>query len=98
MTAGACPVPVRPTLSGLSPALSVNCRLAVRLPAAVGVKLTETVQFAPAAKVAEPVGQVLVCPKSVAFEPVIAIPLIESGAVPVFVSVTPCVALVVPTS
>jgi hypothetical protein len=42
-------VPVRLTDCGLPEALSVIVKLAVRLPAAVGVNVTLMVQFAPAA-------------------------------------------------
>jgi len=56
--AGARPVPARPTVCGLPAALSVTETLAVRVPAAVGVKVTEIVQFAPAVRLA---GHALVC-------------------------------------
>jgi hypothetical protein len=42
---GACPVPERATDCGLSGALSVIVRVPVRLPVAVGVKETLTVQI-----------------------------------------------------
>src|SRR5690242_4652688 len=48
VTAGELPVPVRLTLCGLPLALSVTARVAPRVPAAVGVKVTLIVQFAPA--------------------------------------------------
>jgi hypothetical protein len=43
------PVPLRATLCGEPVASSVIVILAVRVPAAVGVKVTEIVQLAPAA-------------------------------------------------
>jgi hypothetical protein len=63
----------------------------VRFPAAVGVKVTLIVQFAPAATL-DP--QVLVCAKS----PEAVIWEMESAALPEFVNVTVWAALVVPTS
>jgi len=62
VTAGAVPLPVSGTVCGLPVALSVTEMLAVRLPVAVGVKVTEMVQLAPAASVLGLSGQVLVCP------------------------------------
>jgi CRISPR-associated Cas5-like protein len=53
------PVPDRATVCGLVGALSVNVRLPVRVPRAVGVKVTFTMQFFPAASVL-PQGLVLV--------------------------------------
>ena len=69
---------------------------AVRVPVAVGLKVTLIVQFAPAATL---VPQVFVCEKSPLFVPAIAMPepLKVSVALPVFVSVMFCEALVVPT-
>src|SRR2546425_8303755 len=72
--------------------------LALRLPAAVGVKVTEIVQLAPAASVLGLSGQVFVWAKSLAFAPLTATVLIVSAAVPELVSVTFCAALVVPTA
>jgi hypothetical protein len=46
----ATPVPVRATVCGLEAALSVMIRNPVRAPAAVGVKVTEMVHSAPAAR------------------------------------------------
>ena len=70
-------------------ALSMIVSVPARLPAAVGVNLTETEQFAPAAT---DVPQMLVCAKS----PDVAIELRVSAAWPLLVSVTVCAALVVP--
>src|SRR5271165_418682 len=50
-TIGYLPVPDRATFCGLSGALSVNVRLPLRTPVCVGVKLTFTMQLAPAATV-----------------------------------------------
>jgi hypothetical protein len=85
VTAGAVPVPPRLTDCGLFPALSVICTLAVRLPVAVGEKVTDIVQLALMARLA---GQLLVWAKSPALVPPTAIPLIDSAAVPVLVNVT----------
>src|SRR5437870_10009620 len=62
LTAGAVaavPVPVRLTVCGLSLASSVMVMAPVRVPVAMGVKVTLIVQFNPAAKVA---AQVLLWP------------------------------------
>src|SRR5256712_666884 len=61
LTRGAVPVPVRLTMCGLPAALSVMVIAPVRVPVAVGVKVTLMVQLAPAAT---EVPQVLVCAKS----------------------------------
>src|SRR5262245_21022195 len=58
LTAGVVPVPLSGTVCGLPTALSLMLTLAVRLPAADGVKVTEIVQLAPTASVP---GQVFVC-------------------------------------
>ena len=86
----AVPVPVNATVNGLLVALPVTDTEPVRVPAAVGVNFTVTVHDAPAA-IDEP--QVFVCEKS----PVAATPETVAAAVPVLVTVTACVALVVPT-
>ena len=54
-------------------------------------------QVALTANVLGLLGQVFVCAKSAEFVPATAMLLIVSGAVPLFVSVTDCVPLVVPT-
>jgi hypothetical protein len=79
--AGAIPVPLNATIWGELVALSVMVTVPVRLPAAVGVNVTEMVQFAPAATL---VPQVWVCAKS----PDIAIEVTVKAVVPEFVSVT----------
>lgn len=98
-----CPMPVRDTdwvEPLIPPELSVTTRLAVRVPTAPGVKATSIMQFAPAAmdKLA-----VQVVPEAVAKSPGSA-PVNVTGvaastrlAPPVFVTVTFCDALVVPT-
>ena len=73
------------------------CTLALRAPAEVGANLTLIVQLAPPARVVGASGQVAVCEKSPAFVPATPTLLIDRGAVPVFVTVTLCGALVVPT-
>ena len=95
---GLVPVPVRLTVCGLPPALSVMVKVPVRAPATVGVNVTLIVQVfdpAVAGKVVGLIGQavapVLVSAKS----PDAAMELIVSAAFPVFVSVRVCAALVV---
>src|SRR5579872_1828570 len=61
------PVPERLTVCGLPVALSVTLTAAVRVPAAVGVKVTLMVQWAPAATL---VPQLLDWPKSPGSAPV----------------------------
>ena len=75
------PLPDKETVCGLLDASSVTVILAVRLPAAVGLKVTLTVQFALAATL---VPQVFVSEKSPPFAPVTAKPEIVSFTLPVF--------------
>ncbi len=89
------PVPVSPADWGLPAALSLTMSAAARLPAAVGLKVTLAVQFAPAFKLAP---HVLVCEKSPALFPLIVTPVIVSVALPLLVSVMVCAALVEPTA
>ena len=89
------PVPVSETVCGLPEAVSVMVTEAVRLPVADGVNVTLIEQFAFAASVALLAGHVLVCAKSLAFVPVIAMLEMVSGPVPELVSVTLCAELVV---
>ena len=91
------PVPPSATDCGLSDALSVKVKLALRAPFAPGVKVTLMVQELPAASVLLPLGQVFVCAKSDAFVPLMVILLILNGVVPLLVSVTACAALADPT-
>src|SRR4051812_36231436 len=86
----AFPVPESETICGLPAAESVTVNAPVRVPVCVGVKVTAMLQLAPAARLA---GQELVCAKS----PLVPILLTLSAAPPLFVSVTDCAALVVPT-
>jgi hypothetical protein len=86
----ASPPPLRDTVCGELPALSVIVTVPVRVPAAVGVKVTEIVQLAPAAT---PVPQLCVSAKS----PEAAIDAIVRGALPELVSFTVWAALVVPS-
>jgi hypothetical protein len=72
--------------------------LAVRLPLALGLKLTESVQLPPAASVLGLIGQVFVWPKSAAFVPPSPIAVIVSAALPEFVRVTVWAAPLVPTA
>jgi hypothetical protein len=83
-------VPVRLTVCGLAAVLSVTLKLPVRVPDAVGENVTLMTQFPPTAR--EP-PQLLVSAKS----PLVEIVVIAKAAEPVFVSVTVCAALVVPT-
>jgi hypothetical protein len=87
-------VPVRPTVCGDPEALSATVTEADRLPAEAGVKVTVMVQVAPAAS---EVPQLLLSPKLLEFVPVMDMPVIVSGAVPVFDRVVDCVAAAVPT-
>ena len=87
-TATVDPVPLKVTLWIELLALSVIVSVPVRLPAAVGVKVTEILQLAVAARL---LPQVLVSAKS----PVAAIEVMVSAAVPELVRVTVCAARVV---
>lgn len=89
------PVPVRVSWCGLPDASSATLTLAVRVPDALGVNVTEIVQEAPAASVLGLSGQVVVRAKSVGLAPVMDMLLIVSGPLPVFLSVDDCAALVV---
>jgi hypothetical protein len=86
----AVPVPVRFTVCGEFDAASVTVIVPVRVPAAVGVNVTLTMQFAPPFSVG---GHVFVCPKSPA-EPIVT----DVAPVPVFLTVTGLLALVLPTA
>ena len=91
VAAGPVPVPDRATVCGLPLALSVTVSVPVREPPVVGVKVTLIVQLALAATVPP---QLLVWTKS----PLTAMDEIVSVTVPLFVSVTGCATLLVPTS
>src|SRR5579859_3058558 len=91
---GTVPPPERATVCGDPLALSATLTAAESAPAAVGVNLTVMVQEAAPARLAP---QLLVSVKEVALVPVMVIPLIVNGSVPVFLSVTVCVGSDVPT-
>jgi len=88
---GVTAMPLRETICGLPAALSVNVTAPFTLPVVLGTRVTLMAQLAPAASV-EP--QVSVSAKFA----LTAIPLIESGAVPVLVRVMSRGSLVEPTS
>jgi hypothetical protein len=88
--AAATAVPLSETACGLAAALSVIEIEPVGVPAAVGVKVTEMVQLAPAGRLE---GQAVVSAKPAEA----AMPLIDSAPAPVFFKVTVCAALVLPT-
>src|SRR3982751_1568512 len=83
------PLPERPIVTGLLLALPVRVTAPVRVPDAVGVNLTVTVQDAPTARVAH----VLVWLKS----PLAETPETVAAVVPVLVTDTVCAADGVPT-
>jgi hypothetical protein len=85
----ATPVPVKLTVCELPLALSVIVKVPVRVPAAVGVKVTLIVQLAPALTL---LPQVLVWEKS----PLAVMLEMVSVALPVLVRVTICAVLLVP--
>src|SRR5438874_3554031 len=88
----ATPVPLRETLLGLPPPLSLMFRVAVRVPNAVGLNVTLMLQLVPATN---EVPQVWVCAKFPAFVPVIPMPMMGKVVVPTFVKVTICYGIVV---
>src|SRR5713101_6587422 len=81
----AVPVPDRLAVCGLLVASSVTVNVPLRLPVAVGVKVTLIVEFAPAATDAP---QLLVWAKSPLFAPAMAMLVIVSAVLWEFVSVT----------
>jgi len=87
---GALPVPERPTACGLVRALSVNVSVPAADPMAAGVKVTPTLQFAPAARLAPHV--VL----AIAKLPLATMLAKLSGTLRRFVTVTLLTALVLP--
>jgi hypothetical protein len=88
---GVTAVPLREMVCGLPAALSVIATVPVTLPVVLGTSVTLMAQLAPAASV---VPQLVVSAKFA----LTAIPLIDSGAVPVLVSVMSRGSLVEPTS
>ena len=87
-------MPVKFTMWGEPVALSAMATEANRLPAADGLKVTETVQLAPAATLTP---QVLVWLKSAALVPVTATLVMDSAALPEFETVIVWAALIVLT-
>ena len=85
------PVPVSATLCGDLIALSVMLSVPVRVPAAVGVKVSMMVHVLPAPTLGP---HIFVCAKS----PDIAMELTAKSAFPELVSMTVCAALVEPTA
>jgi len=85
----ATPVPLKLTVCGLESALSAMVRTPVRVPAAVGAKVTEMVHCAPAARLGTQL--------SVSAKSPLAVTLTLRAAPPEFNSVTVAPALVVPT-
>ena len=89
-----CAVPCRSTDCGLPAALSVNTSEPSRIPLASGLKVTATVQVAPAASEA---GQALLEIRKSAWSfPLMAILVIDTAVVPVFFTVVLNAALVFP--
>src|SRR5580658_7852574 len=86
------PVPLRAIVCVVGFALSVMVTEGVAVPLANGVNVTVTVQLAPTARL---VPHVFVTPNHVASVPVIVIEVKVSVAVPVFVIVEVCGALLV---
>jgi len=93
--AGVVPVPVRGACCGLFGALSVTVSCAERVPASVGEKVIETLQLLPTGRV-RPEQPSWTTVKSSVFGT--AALLMNSDALPVFLTVTCCGALVVPVS
>src|SRR5919204_2630603 len=87
------PVPVNGTVCGLPAALSVSVNAADRVPDAVGENVIDTLQLVPGASVS-PEQPSLTSVKSSVFGT--AALLMNSDALPVFVMVIDCGALVVP--
>lgn len=90
------PEPESATLCGLPVAESAKLSVALRVPAAVGLKTTDAVQFAEAARLAPHVFAEML--KSVAFVPEIATLLIVIEELCPFDSFAACAALVLPTA
>ena len=88
---GAVPVPLRAITTSPLIASSTMVKSPVRAPAAVGLKVIRTLQEALTATL---VAQVVVAAKS----PVVAMLRMLSGALPEFVKVSDCAALVIPAS
>jgi hypothetical protein len=89
------PTPFKERECGLPAVLSAMVIEARRGPIKPGVNVTLIVQFVPGVRLEQ---EVLLLLKSVALVPAIATLLITRSRLPVLVSVSECVALVVPTS
>jgi hypothetical protein len=89
------PVPVKATVCGLLLPVSLKLRVAVRIPAALGLNTMVAVQLAAAARLVPHV--LLEIVKSAAFVPEIVIPLMVSAEVVPFFNVAICDALLAPT-
>jgi len=87
------PLPLSEAICGLFEALSTTVSVPVRVPSAVGVKLTMIVQPLSFGRVCGAVGQLLVCAKS----PVIVMDETASGTPCRFLKAMFCPALVVLT-
>ena len=87
-------VPERDTFCGLLPAVSVNARVAIKVPAAVGLKTTFAEQLAAVARLAPHVW--LEIANTAALAPVIATLLMVMAADVPLVKVAVCAGLVVP--
>ena len=89
----AVPVPVKATVCGLLLALSAKLKAPLRVPSALGEKVTVAVQLAPAASVVGLIGQVVVTLKSVRLLLRLVMLSVEDW---LLVSVAVCAALDVP--
>jgi hypothetical protein len=85
LAVGANPVPTSEISCGLPDPVSVTARFAVRVPPALGVNVTLTVQLAPALNA---LGQLLISAKLEESGPVTLIALIFKDAFPVLTRVT----------
>jgi hypothetical protein len=88
------PVPLSEAVCGDPAALSATLTVAVKAEPESGVKVTETVQFVPAASV---VPQLVVSAKSAGLAPARVMPEMVSAALPVLERVSVCGAVVLPT-
>jgi hypothetical protein len=95
LAVAAVPVPVKLTVCGLPAALSKMLTVAVRVPAAVGVNVMLIVQLPPAAT---ELPQVVVSGKSPGLSPVTIKLVMPKRVLPLFVKLTVCAGLLVPTS
>lgn len=88
---GAVPKPLKPTTCGDGTASSATESMAERWPVAFGANVTAMAQADPGPSVAlDPFGQLSVSAKSATFAPVIEMPEMVNGPLPVFCKVTVC--------